>query len=105
MLDILFLEFMSIINKTWPFFHAGFSYDFPSTVLLEEKERHPELAVGRMGRKGGSDMAGIKLRTLVSFSEDLENIKEAGVAVPHTLRLRYVRKLSILCTNTAQLLY
>lgn len=62
MLDILFLEFMAIINKTWPFFRAGFSYDFPSRVLLKEKEkkRHPELAVGPMGRKGGRDVAGIK---------------------------------------------
>lgn len=54
-MDILFLEFMTIINKTWPFFHAGFSYDFPSTVLLKEKEKkmHPELALGRMEGKGG----------------------------------------------------
>lgn len=46
------------------------------------------MAVGRMGRKGGRDVAGIKLRTLVSFSEDLENIKGAGVAFLQTLRLR-----------------
>lgn len=33
LLDILFLEFMAVINKMWPFFHTGFSYNFPNTVL------------------------------------------------------------------------
>lgn len=38
MLDILFRESMAVINKTWPFFHAGFPYDFPTTALAKEKK-------------------------------------------------------------------
>lgn len=79
LLDILFLEFMAIINKTWPLFHAGFSWlsEYQSLERKEKKKRHPELAGGRMGeREGGGNMAWIKLRTWFSFQRMLKTFKK-----------------------------
>lgn len=88
---------MAVINKTWPFFHAGFSYDFPSTVLEKEKgKRHPELAGGRSGEREGDVWLEFKSRNLVSFSEDLENIKGAGVSFIHSDSEIYKKSVSFL---------
>lgn len=73
---------------------------------LEKKKKGIQnwLGVG-WGDREGDIWLEFKLRTLVSFSEDLENIKGAGVSFFYTLRLSYIRKLLGLRPNAPKLLY
>lgn len=57
---------------------------------------------GRVGRKRGRVYGWNQIKDLVSFSEDAENIKGAGVSFLHTLRLRAVRKLPNWCPSISK---